>query len=237
MSKARKNLFRQYSDEDPPDPLAKEVQTSATEQGWRSPWALKEEREKERLKKKKAGEKSGLVRKRPAEQRLKMLEQAYDQLDPKYKTRPYSKESIDALYEQLLVVAAPKRDQPRPPPTEDELRSFALDIESILQLPEECRMHVLKDEVFAFEHNLPSPGKLIEVNGKPVGDDAPKALVEDKKISLDEENDYKDQLPDIDRLIAAMAPKGNRLSKVSRATLIKCLRQLGVKGKRQPRRG
>ena len=68
---------------------------------------------------------------------------------------------------------------------------------------------------------MPSPWKLIEVNGKPVGDDAPKALVEDKKISLDEENDYTDQLPDIDELVAAMMPGGKRLSRISRAKLEK----------------
>ena len=157
MSKARKNLFRQYSDDDPPDPLAKEVQTSATEQGWSYHGLSKKNARKNDLRKRKLAKKV-LVRKRPAEQRLKMVEQAYDQLDPKYKTRPYSKELIDALYEQFLVVAAPKRDQSRPPPTEDELRSFALDIESILQLPEDVRMDVLKDEFYVFSITCPRPG-------------------------------------------------------------------------------
>jgi hypothetical protein len=193
-----------------------------------------EQRKKEQLQRSEAGDASAVVRKKSAKRRLKMVEQAFDQLDPKYKAQPYSEESLDALDKQFLVVL---KGKPRHPPTEDELRSFALDIESISQLPEEFRMDVLQDEFFAFLHNLPSPGKLIEVNGKPVEDDAPKTLVEDKKVSLDEENEYTDQLPDIDQLIAAMMPQGKRLSEVSRETLIKYLQQLGVKGIRRPRRG
>src|SRR5262249_29212935 len=87
----------------------------------------------------------------------------------------------------------------RPPPTEDELRSFAIDIESILQLPEEFRMEAIQDEYYAFVSNTPLPWK-------PIGDDAPKALLQDKKF-LDEENDDAHHLPsgregDVAKLIA-----------------------------------
>jgi hypothetical protein len=246
MSKLPKAQW--FNEDVPPDSkVIDELRRMTKEAGYKSPRTLKEERTKELLKKKKAGKKSALVRKERAGRRLKMIKRAYDQLDPKYKTQPYSKDSIDALYKQLVVLSI-ERDEPRPPPTEDELRSFSADIESILQLPEDIRMDALKDEFYAFEHNLPPPGKVIEINGKPVDDDAPKALLQDKKF-LDEENDDAHHLPsgregDVAKQLAdARKARWNDvlrasepLSQVSRATLTKCLRLLGIKGKRQPRR-
>jgi hypothetical protein len=225
----------QWFDEDVPSdsPAIDELRTLQKETGYESPRALKEEREKEQLKKKKAGKKSALVRKELAELRMKMVKRAYDQLDPKYKTRPYSKDSIDALCEQFLVVLGIKRDS-RPPPTEDEIRSFALDIEDILQLPEDVRMDVLKDEFYAFVHNTASPWK-------PIGDDAPKALTASpgKLIGDDAPKALLQDLSDIDLLVAARSPAWGfekRLAQASRATLTDCLKLLGIKGKRQPRR-
>ena len=120
----------QWFDENTPPDFLQIVELRRLQKaaGYKSPRTLKEERQKEQLKKKDAGKKSALVRKERAEQRLNMIKRAYDQLDPKYKTQPYSKDSIDALSEQLVG----------PPPTEDELRSFALDIEFDITVARRC---------------------------------------------------------------------------------------------------
>jgi hypothetical protein len=226
----------QWFDEDVPSdsPVIDELRRLLKE-------ARKKQREKGRLQKQKAGKTSGVVRKGSAEQRLQMVKRAYDQLDPKYKVQPYSKDSIDALYEQFLVVLGIKRDRPprRPPPTEDELRSFGLDIESISQLPEADRMDALRDAVRYFEDNVTPPGITL------TGDDALQALLQEKErenVTIDLTHLPPSQL-DIDEVMSKLFPacemdnsEIETLSRISSSSLRQCLAQLGVKGKRQARR-
>ena len=199
------------------------------------------QRKKEQRQRSQAGDASAVVRKESAEQRLQMVKRAYDLLDPKYKVQPYSKDSIDALYEQFLVVLGIKRDRPprRPPPTEDELRSFGLDIESISQLPEADRMNALRDAVSYFEDNVTPPGITL------TGDDALQAFLHEKErenVTIDSTHLPPSQV-DIDEVMSELFPawgldnsKIETFSQISRSSLRKCLEQLGVKGKRSARR-
>ena len=154
MSKFRENLFKRHSK--PPDRLVEEVQRSATEQGWMPPWTLEEQREKEQRKKQKAGKKSVAARRQRARLRLRIVQRIWEQLDTKYKCAPYSADTVNAVCEKYFVFVFKRaasddsRRLPRTPLTEDELRSFALDVEYISQLPEEDRAGAVQDEIDAF---------------------------------------------------------------------------------------
>lgn len=169
---------------------------------------------------------------------MKIVKREYGQLDPKYKNRPFSKDTIDALYERYLVVLGAKRvpKPPRTPPTEAELSSFALDIESISQLPEEDRMDALRDAFWYFENNVTPPGLL-------TGDDAIQAILEEKNredVTLDLTHLPPTSQAEFDQLVSELfgpvrlldESEKKKISKVSRQTLRKCLERLGVKGKR-----
>src|SRR5262249_48854396 len=161
--------------------------------------------------------------------------------NPKYKVQPYSKDSIDALNEQFLIVLGIKRDRPppRPPPSEDELRSLGLDIESISQLPEADRMNALRDAVRYFEDNVTPPGITL------TGDDALQAILQERErenVTIDLTHLPPSQL-DFDEVMSGLFPAWGldkseieTLSRISRSSLRKCLKQLGVKGKRSVRR-
>jgi hypothetical protein len=218
MSKLRENLFKRHFEQ--PDRLVEEVQRSATEHGWKAPWVLEEQREEEQRKKQKAAKKSVAVRRQRAQMRLRIVQQVWEQLDPKFKCEPYSTDSVNALCEKyFFVVSKPAFDGdrlPRTPPTEDELKSFALAVESISQLPEEDRESALRDEVEVFLY--PSP------------------LTEKQKDEIDFlmlEDNFELWIS----ILELSKPDRENLQNVSLETLKSDLKSLGVRGKptRRPR--
>jgi hypothetical protein len=108
MNTLRRNLFKRYST--PPDRLTEEVQRSATEQGWMSPWTLEELREKGRLQKKHAGEASGHVRAAREKVRRDLVFILYLNLDAAYRNQPFSTKSIKVLHDEYLKVLHGEKD-------------------------------------------------------------------------------------------------------------------------------
>jgi hypothetical protein len=245
MSQPPKDLFKRF--DTPPSPIHDAAQKWARHEGWTAPWDRKQQKSE-------AGKKSGLVRRSRAEVRLYIVRQVYEQLDPKYKHQPYSNDSMDALREKYFSVLGERCDNPqldpqpsvRTSPTEDELKSFALDVESISQLPESDRMDALRRDFDYFLDNTTPPFTL-------TGDDAVQHLLQEKNLSegtidgssyILPPNDEFDSLSadfhlwtSVTSAMAELSESDRQaLQRVSRETLRKCLRQLGVKGGRRTRR-
>ena len=191
------------------------MQRSATEHGWKAPWVLEEQREEEQRKKQKAAKKSVAVRRQRAQMRLRIVQQIWEQLDPKYKCEPYWTNSVNALCEKyFFIVSKPALGGdplPRTPPTEDELKSFALAVKSISQLPEEDRASALRDEVEAFLN--PSP-----------------PLTQKEKDEIDFLM-LGDNFELLISILELSKPERENLQNVSPETLKSDLKSLGVRGR------
>jgi len=102
----------QWFDENiPPDsPQIVELRRLQKAQGYESPRALKEQREKERLHKKKAGKKSGDVRAAREKVRRNIVAILYGNLESAYSNQPFSTNSIKALRDEYLKVLHREKD-------------------------------------------------------------------------------------------------------------------------------
>jgi hypothetical protein len=101
------DLFRPYAIA--PTPLHEAVQAAATMAGWIAPWELEEQKAAaaaEKLKKRAAGKKSGVVRAVRAALRLLFVEEAYNRLKPANRKEPFSELSIDELQVKYREVIA-----------------------------------------------------------------------------------------------------------------------------------
>lgn len=105
-------------------------------------------REDQKLQKKSAGTKSGLVRKRRSELRLSIIQAAYARLIPTYKYQPFSDDAIGTLREAYLYLLGKRASRPRLPPTESELSLLAAEVSSTTQLPETDRIEALQKLFF-----------------------------------------------------------------------------------------
>lgn len=119
------DLFRPYGIA--PTPLHEAVQKAAIEAGWTAPWDRDEQEAAvaaEKLKKRTAGKKSGLVRAVRAALRLPFVQEAYDRLKRAYQKEPFSELSMDELQVKYREVIA-ESDDPAAPYDADLLMSAA----------------------------------------------------------------------------------------------------------------
>lgn len=204
----------QWFNEDIPSdsPAVDELRRLLKEAGYKSPRTFKEEQRK----KQEAGKKSVAARRQRAEMRVGIVKQIWEHLDLKYKSAPYSADSVNALCEKYFLLVGKRaaggesQDLPRTPPTEDELKSFASHVESLAQLPEEDRASALQDELYAFLN--------------------PRAPRTEKENDEDEFLDLRLEV------LMLSDPERQELQNVSRETLKTDLKSLGVRGRRPTRR-
>jgi hypothetical protein len=139
MTKFTKLPKEQWFNEDIPSDSRQidELRRLVRDAGYPSLRLLNEQRAKQQNKQKEAGKKSAAARAPRAQARLHIVKLIYDRLDHKFKCRPYSKEAIDALYEEYhFVMRRPDHfywyDHPtigdRCPPTEDEPKYLVSDL-------------------------------------------------------------------------------------------------------------
>jgi hypothetical protein len=206
MSTTPKDLFQRHTI--PPSPLHDAVQRLARQEGWTPPWDREEQHEEQQSQKKAAGKKSGLVRGGRGELRRSIIQAAYAELKPAHKYQPYSDDSIDALQRRYLSFLGKGDSAARTPtpPTDDEVISLVSSIESFDDL-EEVYFHLQRK-----------------------GDGA-------ARPSITLTDDELDLLVSVVLTIADLSETDRQaLIKVSRETLIKGLKQLGVKSRRRMQR-
>ena len=102
----------QWFDENisPDSPQIVELRRLQKAAGYESPRALKEQREKEQLQKKKAGKKSGDVRAAREKARRDLVFILWGNLDAAYRNQPFSAKSINALHDEYLKVLHGEKD-------------------------------------------------------------------------------------------------------------------------------
>jgi hypothetical protein len=102
----------QWFNEDVPSdsPVIDELRRLQKEAGYKSPRTLREERQKERLQKKEAGETSGYVRAARERLRRDIVLILYGNLDSAYRNQPFSTKSIEALHDEFLKVLYQEQD-------------------------------------------------------------------------------------------------------------------------------
>jgi hypothetical protein len=206
MSTTAKDVFQRHAK--PASRLHGDVQRLARQEGGTPPWDREEQHEKQQNQKKAAGIKSGLVRGGRGKLRRSVIQAAFARLKLTHKYQPYSGDSIAALQREYrsLLGKGDGAARPRTPPTGNEVISLVSSIDSFDDL-EEVYFHL---------------------QGKGDGAARPRITLTDDE--LDREVSVLLTLADLSET------DRQALIKVSRETLIKDLKALGIRSKRSIQR-